>query len=189
MVIVAKKTNQILISGISIFSIIYLILNLETLKFSRILILITIIPVLLIPSILRKVFKLKIADEIELFYVIFVIFAQLLGSVFMFYQRYPLYDKLLHFSSGILTSTFALVFLKNNKATGISLLSKIAFVILFSVAIAGLWEMFEFLSDKVLNGDTQHALTTGVDDTMYDIISAFIGSITFSIFYFVYKKK
>lgn len=184
-----KKINKVLISGISIFSIIYLILNLEILKFSRILILIAMIPVLLIPSILRKVFKLKIEDEIELFYIIFVLFAQLFGSVFMFYQRYPFYDKLLHFSSGILTSTFALVFLKNNKAKGVSLLSKLVVIIIFSVAIAGFWEMFEFLSDKILNSDTQNVLTTGVDDTMYDIISAFIGSVIFSIFYFFYKKK
>lgn len=184
-----KKINRILVIGLSIFSLIYLIFNVETLNVSRILILLAMIPVLYVPTILRKIFHLKISDEVELFYIVFVFFAQLCGSIFHFYHRYEFYDKMLHFASGILTCTFALVLLKNNKATGISLLSKIIFMILFSLAISGIWEIFEFTSDNLLNGDTQHVIATGVDDTMLDMISAFIGSVIFGLLYYFYKKK
>ena len=51
--------------------------------------------------------------------------------------------------------------------------------------IASFWEFFKFLSDKVLKGDTQWVLLTGVDDTMTDMLIAFLSSVIFSVFYYI----
>jgi hypothetical protein len=40
-----------------------------------------------------------------------------------------------------------------------------------------LWEFFEFACDKLLGQSMQQLVSIGVDDTMYDLIMAFIGSL------------
>ena len=67
----------------------------------------------------------------------------------------------------------------------------IIYIILITLSVAVLWECVEFTIDKVLGMDTQKVLTTGVDDTMKDMICALIGSILYSIYYLynLNKKK
>ena len=54
--------------------------------------------------------------------------------------------------------------------------------------IASFWEFFEYFSDNLFNKDAQNVLTTGVNDTMKDMVAALIGSILFNIMY-VYEVK
>ena len=61
----------------------------------------------------------------------------------------------------------------------------IIFMIAFGLMIASFWEFFEFASDNILGGDTQWVKETGVDDTMGDMLIAFLGSILFCIYYFI----
>ena len=65
----------------------------------------------------------------------------------------------------------------------------IIFIIIFTLAIAGLWEFFEFFSDLILKGDAQRVVTSGVTDTMTDMIAAFISSIIFSCIYHYKASK
>ena len=62
-------------------------------------------------------------------------------------------------------------------------------IISFSLAIAAFWEMTEFTIDNIFKIDVQKVASTGVFDTMKDIILAFIGSILFSCYYLISKKK
>lgn len=62
----------------------------------------------------------------------------------------------------------------------------IIFIVSFSIALAGLWEIFEFTADNLTGQDAQDFLLTGLDDTMYDLILATFGSILYGIYY--YKK-
>ena len=48
--------------------------------------------------------------------------------------------------------------------------------------------MIEFTCDNLFGKDAQNVLTTGVDDTMWDMIVAFIGSILVSILYIIEVK-
>ena len=48
---------------------------------------------------------------------------------------------------------------------------------------ASFWEFFEFISDNIFGKDAQNVLTTGVNDTMMDMILASLGSLTFVITY------
>ena len=49
--------------------------------------------------------------------------------------------------------------------------------------IAGFWEYYEYICDQLFQKDAQNVLTTGVGDTMQDMIAATIGSILVIIMY------
>lgn len=61
-------------------------------------------------------------------------------------------------------------------------------MILITLSVAVLWECTEFTIDKLLGTDTQKVLTTGVNDTMKDMICALLGAILY-IVYYVYDIK
>jgi hypothetical protein len=74
--------------------------------------------------------------------------------------------------------------LKKNK----NIFFDILFIISFALAIASLWEIFEYLDSFYFKADPQKVVMTGISDTMGDIIVAFLGSILVSIcFYFENK--
>ena len=181
-----KKTNNLLINITSIFALIYLMLNFNTLTISKVLVTISVVPVLFLVRIFRNLFKLETSYGVELFYIIFVIFAQFFGSALGYMSEIMHFDKVLHLLSGVLTSIFAVVILDNFKLKNRTIIFDIVFIISFSLAIALCWELFEYTSDLILKGDVQHVLTTGINDTMQDIICALIGTITFCT---TYKAK
>ena len=69
--------------------------------------LVAIVTPLIIPA-LFYLLKLKITDEIMIINLVFVYFASLIGSGFNGYEL-PFFDKVLHFSSGILISMLAII--------------------------------------------------------------------------------
>lgn len=119
----------------------------------------------------------------------FIFFAMYLANVMNFYSI-PHYDKILHLSSGVLLGYIGLIIYtyyfgsldnKNNKPMG-----SILFVFLFTVAVAGLWEIWEFTTDALFNLTAQN----GLEDTMWDIICGTVGGIIFcSIIYIHIKYK
>lgn len=177
-----KKINNFIIVVLIILSYAIALYNLKRKIMVRFLIAITILPVLFVPKLFRKL-KFKISDSLELIYLIFIIFAYFLGTVVNFYERFNNYDTLMHFLSGIFEAFLAIQLLINSKNNKFhDLLFILGFVALASVC----WEIFEFTSSKVLHVDPQRVELTGVDDTMKDLIVALIGGIIVSIFY---KKR
>ena len=95
----------------------------------------------------------------------------------------------MHFLSGILTAyigLYLIMLLKSYNKKNI--IFNIIFIIGFTLSIAFFWEVFEFVNDSLFGKDAQNVLTTGVDDTMWDMIVAFLGSIIISIIYIVEVK-
>lgn len=153
------------------------------------LICLSIIPVMLVPTILKKLFKLNLTPSVEFVYLIFVFFAHFLGSIVNFYHTVNNYDKIIHLASGTVTAFFALNLLINFKKYGHkTVLFNVLFIIAFTLMVASFWEFFEYFNDNLFGKDAQNVLTTGVDDTMKDMIAAFIGSILFNIMY-IYEAK
>lgn len=148
----------------------------------------SLIIIVLMPNILRK-WGIKIKPIIELIFLLFIFFAQTLGSVLDFYQKYYFYDKVVHFSSGLVTSflgIYILVILNiyNKK----NFLFNFVMIIFTSMAIAGFWEIFEFTCNSIFGGDAQKVMLTGVNDTMTDIIVALLGSLLVSVLY-MYEEQ
>ena len=184
-----KKINILLIVIASIGSICYSINPIMDGMFYKALICLTIIPVVLVPTILKKIFKISLNPTLEFIYLIFVFFGHFLGSIVNFYHTINNYDKIVHLSSGTVTAFFGLYFLINFKKYDYkSILFNVLFITSFVLMIASFWEFFEYFSDNLFNKDAQNVLTTGVNDTMKDMVAALIGSILFNIMY-VYEVK
>lgn len=166
-----------------------LIVNGQDVTLSKNLTVLSIIIVCIVPWLIKKVVKYEMSETLKFIYFLFVFIALILGSIYNLYRTISWFDLLAHFLSGIVTCVLALIILKK-----FDLLKKdlpifhIVFIIAFSLMIASFWEFFEFLSDKVLKGDTQWVLLTGVDDTMTDMLIAFLSSVIFSVFYYIGSK-
>lgn len=178
-----KKINNILIILMLLVNTICLSLSLNGKYNSNIMVCLTLYIIVFIPKILRK-FKLNVNNLIELLFLIFVLFAQLLGSVLHFYKIIYWYDSFMHYISGILTSFLAIILLvlfhKYNEKDKVF---NIIFIIATTLMVSSLWEVFEFTADNLLGGNAKRVIETGVTDTMKDIICSLLGSLLFSTCY------
>lgn len=136
------------------------------------------------------IFLLKISFHINNYnnslcfiYLIFLLFAYLLGYNYNLYNKISYYDTIIHSLFGIICSIFSLPileYLKNYNPNN-QLFNKI-FTIIFTLACAALWEIIEFDIDNIFHSNMQK----GLFDTMKDIICAFTFSIIFS---YIYNKN
>ena len=63
------------------------------------------------------------------------------------------------------------------------------FTLAVAVAVAGIWEIAEYITGLICGTDPQNVLTTGVADTMWDIIVCAFGALFMIVPYFLYYKK
>lgn len=179
-----KKWNQLVISLIFLLNSGFLLQMIMSGHHGRILVTLSLYLTVWVPAIARAVFKVKIPERMELAYLIFLFFAQFLGSIVNLYASIYWFDSFTHFVSGILTAIFAIaVLFWFHKYDHKSIAFNIFFMIAFSLMVASLWEFFEFTADRISGGDTQKVLETGVVDTMKDMIVAFLGAVLVSICY------
>lgn len=110
----------------------------------------------------------------------FAFFALFFGSMLDFYSIIPIYDLLLHAGSGVLL-TFAghwlYTQLTRKKAVTIPLIIPVLFAVLFSMAAAGVWEIWEYSGDTLFGLSSQGSGQSGLDDTMTDIIAGCISGV------------
>lgn len=178
-----KKTNNILIILMIIVNTICMFLSICGKYNSNILVCLSLYLIIFLPRIIRK-FSSKVNDLIELIFLLFILFAQLLGSILHFYGIIYWYDSFMHYISGILTSFLAVIILiLFNKYDDNDKVFNVIFILSITLMVASLWEIFEFTTDNLLGGDAQRVVATGVTDTMKDIICALLGSILFSFCY------
>lgn len=129
------------------------------------------------PEFVRVIFKGKMTPRIELLYYIFVFIALHLGICMDFYKTVPYFDKIVHLLSGVFSALAGHYAIQHYKMSAAPDHFKAVFIVSFSLGIAVLWEFFEFACDKLLGQSMQQLVSIGVDDTMYDLIMAFIGSL------------
>ena len=147
--------------------------------------------VMIFPLIINKIFKIKIKENLVLMYTLFVFSAGFLGVTIGLYWIVPGFDKFNHTVSGILSAFVSLLLLDlMHRYKTRDRLFNIMYMIIFSLAIACLWEIFEYTCNILFGGDAQMVAKTGVNDTMQDMIVAFVGSIITSlIYYFKYNTS
>ncbi len=122
---------------------------------------------------------------------IFILAAMYFGNIFDFYNLIPNYDKILHLISGIIIALIGFVFflyLSNGRIKGIfKPMAGVWFSIIFAIAVAGVWEIWEFTTDRLFGFTSQN---NSLIDTMLDIISGTVtGIITNIPIYFYIKGK
>lgn len=136
-----------------------------------------------------KVIHLKPTFEIIFVNLVFAFIASVCGTLLQFYAI-PYFDKFLHFSSGILMTMLAYMiycYLKNttvyeNKNERILAL---LFINAMNMMIAVFWEFFEYGCLLFLNNDAINHYTTGVHDSITDMLVAMVGG--WILTYFIVK--
>lgn len=112
---------------------------------------------------------------------VFIFFSMYLTNVMNFYSI-PHYDKFLHLISGVLLAFYGLIiyiFLCGNKENpSMKPIAMVIFPLLFAIACAGMWEIWEFTTDQIFGFTAQN---NSLHDTMWDIICGTTGG-SFSCF-------
>lgn len=157
---------------------------------SKILTTASILPIIMIPYLLDKIFHYEMKIGLQFLYYLFVLVTLALGSILGLYHKIAWFDLFAHFLTGIVSSFVSWTILKKyNLLKSDKVAFVFIFMITFSLSISSLWEFFEFFSDKIFHGDTQYVKTTGVNDTMEDMLIACLGSILFSSYCYIRMKK
>lgn len=185
-----KLVNSLLFVFFVCFTVYMLISSYDTMKLSKILTVLCIIPLIMVPYLLDKIKVYHMDEFLIFFYYLFLLLSLIMGSILKFYYRIWWFDLFTHFISGIMTSIIAFILLQENK-----LITKkykwfgFMFIIIFTISIASGWEYFEFFCDKLFKCDAQWVIETGVNDTMTDMLIATLGGILSSIYYLYYLNK
>jgi hypothetical protein len=145
-----------------------------------------------VPSFIKQRYRLYVPFALDLGIVMFIFLSLFLGGIDDFYGSIPLWDKIVHFQSGLLLSGtgFVLVYLLNESERthiGLSPGFVAIFAVVFSLALGAVWEIAEFLGDMFFLSNWQKDLA----DTMWDLIADGVGAIVFSTgaYFWMYRYK
>lgn len=101
-------------------------------------------------------------------FIVFYAVAPLLGSMYKLYYITSWWDDLLHFSGGVVFAMLGLFMAKFlNKKNKSSIMLCAVFAFCFSLAVAALWEFFEFGMDTLFGMDMQV-------DTVIDSLNSYL---------------
>ncbi|MGL5383984.1 MAG: hypothetical protein ACRC17_08100 [Culicoidibacterales bacterium] len=149
---------------------------------------------LLITSIITigffKVLKIPLAPSVHLTAQIFIFLALFIGKLINIYQFFPWWDTFLHAVSGGMLGLAGVAIL--SLLVPKTLLRQLSpwffalFVAFFGIAMAGVWEIFEFLGDTCFGLQSQG---NSLWDTMIDLTSGTTGSIIVAWFVYQYQQK
>ncbi len=165
----------------------------------------------------EKYFNNKLYFVPSMFYyiaIIFAFFALYLGSYLNFYEKFELWDDVLHFCSGILLAILCIILTsfvvvkRFGKVTKkYDILFMIVIGVLVSISVAVFWEFYEFAYDYITDGNMQRSIIItdpanfdptiymrpsgrfvdpGLIDTMGDFLQAVTGAIIAGIYCFVH---
>lgn len=137
------------------------------------------------PALITRFLHFSIPQDCRLIYYVFTFSTIVVGSAMYGYTRIPYWDKLFHFFSGILISAAGLIvchllFYTMSGAQRTRRILYTLFPFLFNLSVAVLWEVYEYLLYILLGIDAVNHLTSGVNDTMQDIIVCLLGGILFT---------
>lgn len=122
--------------------------------------------------------------------IVFIFLSMYLANVWNFYGI-PNYDKYLHLGSGVLIALIGYVWFLHlcgeKDIPEMNPLAPVIFSIIFSIAAAGVWEIWEFSTDMAFGLSAQNG---SLLDTMTDIICGTVMGIVTNIpIYFNIKGK
>ncbi len=143
-----------------------------------------------LPNILKKRWNIVYPSEIWVVTLLFVMAALIFGEIFNFYYKFEAWDTILHTLSGFVIAMVAFIIVKQlNEEVDIRVTLSPFFVSLFAVcfsmAVAVVWEIFEYAMDTWFGTNMQKS---GLVDTMEDLIVATIGALIVGVLGYLYLK-
>lgn len=114
----------------------------------------------LIPLFSKKVFKLEISFKITACLMVAGFAGSFLGEGLQLYSKLGYWDKILHTISGIWVPLIAICLAKSllAKKNVSSFAYALVFAVVFSLAIAAFWEIYEFTFDLMLGTNMQKSI-------------------------------
>ena len=114
----------------------------------------------LLPPFVQKTFNVELPTVLEIIILIFIFSAQILGELAEFYVKIPLWDTMLHTTTGFLAASLGLSLADLlNRSERFKIQLSPFFVALvsfcFSMTVGVLWEFFEFAMDVLVQTDMQ----------------------------------
>lgn len=141
-----------------------------------------------IMPLLMKLLKIEVPQEFYIINIIFVYFASLWGSCLGGYHL-PYFDKFTHFFSGIIFCEIAYIsykhFLPNEKRKFLMFI----FINALNAMIALFWEFYEYALLIFFNYDAINHYSTGIHDSITDMLVAVIGSFILSLYLTHYDQR
>lgn len=115
---------------------------------------------LIMPSLIQVTFKIELPTVLEIFILMFIFAAEILGEIREYYVLIPIWDTVLHTINGFLAAAigFSMVDLLNRSEKTMFSLSPLFTAIVafcFSMTIGVVWEFFEFGMDMFFGLDMQ----------------------------------
>lgn len=153
----------------------------------------TVVVLTLVPGFVWRRFRVNVPPEFQLIAAAFVFLSLFLGSATDFYYRFWWWDVVLHTGSGFLLGIVGIIVLfLLNKTDRLPRDMRPAFLCFFAVTFAVtcgvLWEIFEFVCDRLMPGVNMQSEETGVSDTMHDLIVDTIGAVIVALMGWAYFR-
>lgn len=131
--------------------------------------------------------------EIYIVSTVFVYFASLIGSSYHWYSYFG-FDKVLHFSSGIFGLVIAVILFfylrkSNDVSKKVDRSVFLVFINAVNIAIAALWEFYEYGMLIFFNNDCINHYKQGVHDSMTDMLCATVAGLLLTICIVRYMKR
>lgn len=120
--------------------------------------------------------KKLINNNLYIVLILFIMMSSLLGSCYNFYDINH-YDDFLHIWSGLISCSVAyslFLFFNSNELKYMNKIFIVIYLFMFSMGVASLWEIIEFLLDIFIGTNMQ---VGGLKDTVIDMIDVLIGSL------------
>ena len=136
-----------------------------------------------------RLIGIKVSRRFEIAYLLFLVPAMVLGIDFDWYKIIYPFDKIVHTLSGVLTAFGAREIIDQASGKPDQMWFKALFSMAFVALVAVLWECFEFSMDQIAGMHMQELISTGVADTMFDMIVALIGGTIGTILAFPVRVK
>ena len=145
------------------------------------------------PAVLSRRYRIFVPPEFQFIAAAFVFLSLFLGSVADYYYKYWWWDIVLHTGSGFLLGIvgFLSLFLLNRTdriPRGMSAEFLCFFSVTFAVFLGVIWEIFEFVVDRIAPAINMQSNETGVVDTMQDLIVDTIGAAIVAAMGWAYLK-
>ncbi|WP_340005770.1 hypothetical protein MHH52_28265 [Paenibacillus sp. FSL K6-0276] len=134
--------------------------------------------------------KSELPPALRFSVLVFITITMMLANLFSLYGVIPYLDKIEHLLSGVIlffVGQFILIKMAKRKRLG-GLPSNIIvwFAFFFAVAMAGMWEIYEFTVDHLFGLNSQNGSLT---DTMIDMICGTLSALVASFYLFVKARR
>lgn len=154
------KSSFIVYFTLRIIVIVMMILQLLNRNYENVFLCVLTLSLLIMPSLVQVTFKVELPTTLEIFILIFIFAAEILGEISEFYLVFPFWDTVLHTINGFLAAAigFSMVDLLNRSQKIVFNLSPLFMAIVafcFSMTIGVIWEFFEFGMDWLIGYDMQ----------------------------------